>query len=139
MVFSQNLIKKCIHAIAPQLSHIINLSLSQGKVPTNMKISKVLPIHKAGDIFDFKNHRPISLVPCLSKILEKVVYDQLYSFLSSNNILYNFQFGFRRMHSTEHAFIDFYDKVSKALQSKQHSLGLFLDLSKVFDVMNHHF
>ena len=133
----QHIIKKTIYAVARPLKHIINLSLTTGKVPNQLKVAKIVPIFKTGDPYDISNYRPISLLPCFSKLLEKIVYIRLYKFLERNNIFYEHQYGFRPNHSTDHALIDFYDTVCNALHSKKFTIGLFLDLSKAFDVMDH--
>ena len=72
-------------------------------VPDRFKIAKVIPIHKKGDATVFNNYRPISLIPAISKVLEKIIYDQLSCYLNDSKLLINNQYGFRSMHSTEYA------------------------------------
>ena len=83
------------------------------------------------------NYRPISLLSSLSKILEKVVYSRTINFFRTHNIFSNFQFGFREKHSTEHALLNFVDKVAHALGKFSYLVGIFLDFSKAFDTINH--
>ena len=83
------------------------------------------------------NYRPISILPSFSKFLEKVVYNRLYNYLSKLEILCDNQFGFRKNHSTSLALIDLYEKISLALDRNEHAVGVFLDLSKAFDTVDH--
>ena len=94
-------------------------------------------LFKAGDRSLFTSYRPISILPSFSKFLEKVVYNRLYNFLSKLEILCNNQFGFRKNHSTSLALIDLYEKISLALDRNEHAVGVFLDLSKAFDAVDH--
>jgi hypothetical protein len=80
--------------------HTINLSLEQGIFPNELKLANVIPIFKAGDDCDVSNYRPVSLLTTISKIYEQIFYNRLLNFFVAHNILYNYQFGFRRGHST---------------------------------------
>lgn len=83
------------------------------------------------------NYRPVSLLPAFSKIFEKLMYNRLLKFMNGNNMLYKYQFGFKKNHSTSMALIVLVDKITEALQNGEHVLGLFLDYSKAFDTVNH--
>ncbi len=131
------IVRKCITEISEPISALINSSFLSGVVPDSLKIAKVCPIYKNGDQNIFSNYRPISILPSFSKIFEKAVYKRLTSYISSKNILYNNQYGFRSEHSTFMALQDMYDKVSLSLDNREFSIGIFVDLSKAFDTVNH--
>ena len=131
------LLKQIILNIVSPLEYIFNLSLSTGCCPDLLKIAKVIPIYKKDDSSLVTNYRPISLLPCISKILEKIVYKRLNSFLTSNNILNPSQFGFRKKYSTDFAITKLLDKVIQSLSKKEHVIALFMDLSKAFDTIDH--
>ena len=102
-----------------------------------MKIARVIPLFKAGDQAVFTNYRPVSILPCFSKFLEKVIYKRLLNYINELGIFCNNQFGFRKGHSTSLALVDLFDKISSAIDRKEHSVGIFLDLSKAFDTVDH--
>ena len=134
---SPKLLKHTAPSIAKPLSHIINLSFQYGSVPTNMKKAKVLPFYKNDNPHLFKNYRPISILPAVSKILERAIYNRLLKYLNQNKLLSSSQFGFRQNLSTEMAIIEFQDRLIQQLISGKWGLGVFLDLSKAFDTLNH--
>ena len=134
---SNLLVKKIIYNIAEPLAHIFNLSFTSGVFPEPYKIAKILPIYKTGDIFSPVNYRPISLLPALSKILEKLVSSRLTCFIDKYNIIFTGQYGFLKGRSTEHAMLDIIYKITNAIEEKKLCLGLFLDLSKAFDTISH--
>ena len=111
--FPPGLLKDAASVIAKPPTYIINLSLRSGAVPAEWKEAKVLPLFKSGSSTEIGNYRPISLLPILLKILEKVVYSQLVSYLESNNFLPDNQFGFRSKRSTELAVTYFTDIIRK--------------------------
>ena len=111
--------------------------MQTGVVPQDFKIAKVLPLFKDGDPAVFNNYRPISILPCFSKILEKLVYTRVIKHLNSNNILYNHQYGFRKQHSTYMALMQLTERVQEALNKNTFALGIFLDISKAFDTVDH--
>ncbi len=102
-----------------------------------MKAAVISPIFKSGDVYEAQNYRPISKLSCFSKILEKVMYKRTYDFLNNSNILYDRQFGFRKHYSTNLALIEVIDKISKTFDDRGCALGVFLDLSKAFDTIDH--
>ena len=110
--------------------------MSEGVVPYQMKIAKVIPVYKSKDKQLFTNYRPISLLPCISKILEKVVHKRLYHFLVLNDILDQHQYGFRPRHSTIHAVTEFTYDILDSFEKHEYSLSVLLDLSKAFDTID---
>ena len=134
---SSNFIKQTISSLIDPLHHIFNLSFNSGVVPIQFKIAKVIPIFKSGDRTSMDNYRPISLLSTFSKILEKLVAIRLTSFLTANNILSKWQFGFRPGHSTAHPMIHFLNKITDSLNKKNHTIAIFCDLKKAFDTCDH--
>ena len=90
-------------------------------------------IYKAGDNSDISNYRRISVLPCFSKILERLMYNSLYKYLKENNFLYEKQFGFQGRYSTSGAIVQLVDKIFHSFEKEQLTLGVFIDLSKAFD------
>ena len=132
-----SLIKESIQLISEPLAHIINLSIAHGIVPDQMKIARVIPLFKADDRSLFINYRPVSVLPSFSKFLERIIYNRLNDYLTNLNVLCDEQYGFRKNHSPTLALIDLYDKISSALDRGDIAVGIFLDLSKAFDTVNH--
>ena len=118
------------------LEYIINLSFAEGVVPTEIKIAKVKPLFKAEDPHLFTNYRPISILPIVSKVFEKLVHKRLNRYLEYHNILYTNQFGFREKHSTELALISLNNFITNSFEKKDFALSIFLDFSKAFDTVN---
>ena len=106
------LLKKCFSSLCEPPKYLLNLSIEKGIFPDDLKIAKVTPIYKADDKSDLSNYRPISVLSCFSKILERMIYNRLYQYLTENKILYPKQFGFQAGHSTEHAIVQLVDQIS---------------------------
>ena len=134
---SPKVLKSIDDTIALPLTHIANLSMSTGIFPNRMKIAKVITIYKSDDTTLFKNYRPISILPTFSKILERLVYNRLYKFLKTHSLLSNSQYGFIKNLSTEQAILELQDSVVKSLAKKHYTIGIFLDLTKAFDSLDH--
>ena len=132
---STNLLKFIIDPLLIPISHIFNLSFKSGFIPTTLKTAKCVPIYKSGDMQDFSNYRPISLLSTFSKLLEKIVAIQMMRFLNKYKILYEHQYGFRSQHNTLHPLIHFLDKINQSLNqdTPEFTLGIFIDLKKAFD------
>ena len=133
---------KILHLIkrsfSPVLSSLINKSFEQGIYFERLKTSKVLPIYKENDSkLDMNNYRPISLLSNINKIVEKLMFTRLYSFLEKNNSIYLKQFGFRKNHSTTHALFSLTEQVRLALDKNEIACGVFIDLKKAFDTVSH--
>jgi len=134
------LVKNVSWQVAPLLSHIFNLSIETGIFPDNMKTSKTVPVYKgrkAGLPTSINAYRPISLVDNWSSIFEKAISDQLILFLNRSNFFCEQQFGFRQGRSTSQAALLLVDFVSKAINNGDYIMGIFLDIRKAFDCVNH--
>ena len=129
--------KDNVDILGDTILDISNKCLSQGIFPDRMKIAKVTPVFKAGDKNRIGNYRPISVLGSFSKIIEKIVFIQLNSYLNDNNVLSNFQFGFRSGFSTENAIQSFLSDVYSAFSEKKFSICVLMDLSKAFDSVKH--
>jgi hypothetical protein len=132
---SNALIKDIKVGILSPLTTLINKSLCEGSFPTELKQAKIIALFKSGDNADVNNYRPISLLPVISKIYEKVVYAQLYRYFEAN-FLTKFQFGFRRKNETGHCLLSFLNNIYQNKKHKFH-VALFIDLRKAFDTVSH--
>lgn len=123
--------------LAPPLTHIINLSIHHGKVPNELKTARVSPIYKKNSKTDPGNYRPVSVLSIISKILERVVYNQVDSYLQSHKLLYEFQSGFRSAFSTDTCLIHLTDHIRSESDRGNYTGMVILDLQKAFDTVNH--
>ena len=117
--------------------HICSLSLKTGVFPEQLKIAKITPVYKKGEKSEFTNYRPISILPVISKLLERIMYNRIYKHITKNNLLYTKQFGFQAKNSTSFAIIKLIDQIAKAFDENKFTLGIFIDLSKAFDTVDH--
>ena len=131
------MLKVAADLIAIPLCHIINISFSTGIFPDALKIAKVIPLHKGGSTQDENNFRPISLLSIFDKIIEKLMHKRLYHFLESHEILYKNQFGFRKSNSTIFALIEITERIKESIDNGMYGCGIFIDLKKAFDTVNH--
>ena len=131
-------ILRCARYIISQpLSDIINNSVSQGIYPSKLKHAKVIPIYKGEDDTDPGNYRPISLLSIFNRIFEKIMYNRLKQFFDKYDVLYKSQYGFRKKHSTQHALLDIVSQVQLNMDRGLFSCGIFIDLKKAFDTVDH--
>ena len=114
MTISLSIIKRSICSVSSPLTHIVNLSITHGIVPDELKIARVIPIFKSGDKALFSNYRPISVLPCFSKFLERIIYNRIINYLNDSDVLCDNQYGFRKNRSPSLALIDLCDKISSA-------------------------
>ena len=134
---STKLLKVIAPVIIKPLTLLINQVLNTGTFPDKLKIAKVIPIFKKGDPSLFENYRPISLLPAISKVVEKIIALQLSSYFEKNKLLFDNQYGFRPKHSTEHAALELIDRITNKMDTNEIPLNIFLDLSKAFDTIDH--
>ena len=134
---SNEMLKQIFYSIREPLTVIFNKSLGLGEFPENMKVARVVPLFKGADSLLKDNYRPISLLPVISKLLEKCVYKRLTSHMESNGHLYDKQFGFRKHHGCVDAIETFIGNVLEGFDKEMHCLSIFIDLKKAFDTVKH--
>ena len=133
-----NILHGIKHIIAEPLALIINLSFETGIFIESLKTSKTIPIYKEiGSKFDYCNYRPISLLSNINKVIEKLMFNRLNIFLLKFNCIYDLQFGFRKGYSTTHALLHLIEDIRNALDNNTFAVGIFVDLQKAFDTVNH--
>ena len=130
-------IKLSAEVIGPTLLRIINTSISTGHFPDNLKIAKILPIHKGGAKGDPSNYSPISILSVFSKLIEKHVTKHLFGFLNKYDLLHKSQSGFRKHHSCNTALLNLLDKWLNSIDKGELVGAIFFDLRKAFDVVDH--
>ena len=119
------------------LLHIFNQAIIEGVFPEKLKHSRVIPIFKKGDKSLCSNYRPIALSSCISKLFERLIVKNLTSFINKNNILFDYQFGFRKKFSTSLALMEVVNMINQETANKKLILGIFIDLQKAFDTVSH--
>ena len=110
--------------------------ITTGVFPDSLKVSKIIPLFKKGDSSLLSTYRPISLLPTISKIFERILHNQLYEYFDNNYLLAEQQYGFRSNHSTEYAAVKLVDHISKEMESGNTPAALHIDLSKAFDTLS---
>ena len=133
---SNQLLKTIKQELCKPLTIIINQMIETGVYPEKFKISKITPIYKKNERTNIANYRPISLLPTLSKIFERVIHTQLYTYFDENKLLSEQQYGFREKHSTELAAVKLVDYINHEMDIGNTPEAIFIDLSKAFDTLN---
>ena len=133
---SNQLLKTIKQELCKPLTVIINQMIETGVYPEKFKISKITPIYKKNERTNIANYRPISLLPTLSKIFERVIHTQLYTYFDENKLLSEQQYGFREKHSTELAAVKLVDYINHEMDIGNTPEAIFIDLSKAFDTLN---
>ena len=123
--------------ILPAVTHIVNFSITTGKFPSVWKRTKIVPLHKKDDRLDPKNYRPVAIVPILSKILERVVFNQMIEYLNENHLLHPNHHAYRAQHNTTTALVQMYDSWLQSVESGQLAGVCLLDMSAAFNVVDH--
>ena len=134
---SNRLLKQIIDPILEPLTVIFNRSIIEGVFPHGMKDADVTPLYKSKEHYLVTNYRPISLLVTISKLLEKVIYSRTYKFLDATGQLYDGQYGFRSGHSCQSAISELVGTITKNMEEKKLTVGVFIDLSKAFDTLSH--
>ena len=132
-----NIFKSISEIICHPLSKIINSSFSLGKFPKIFKLARVTPVHKKNEKNSCSNYRPISCLPYVSKIFERLMTNKIVKFFHKFNIFNTQQFGFLKNKSTQDAILDFTEKIYDAFNDKKHNLSILIDLKSAFDTVNH--
>ena len=127
---SFNVFKKCFGELYDPIKFIFELSLEKGVFLDDLKITRVTPVFKGGDRSKLGNYRVRSVLPCFSKVLERIMYNRIYKYLLENKILYPKQFGFQFGHSTHHEIIQFIDQVFETFENNLDILGVLLTFQK---------
>ena len=130
-------LKEVFQYILKPFTRICNLSFRDGIFPDKMKLAKVIPLFKSGDKGSFNNYRPVSLLSQFSKIIEKLFDVRLQSFIDKHDLLSNSQYGFRSKCSTSLALMELVEEISSSLDKKNVTIGVFIDLKKAFDTIDH--
>ena len=125
------------HIVSGPLTDTLNMSVQKGVFPSKLKEAKVIPVYKSDDETEPSNYRPISLLSVFNGIFEKLMYHRLKSFLDKNNILIKSQYGFREKHSTQHTILDTFNIIQNNMDLKLFTCGIFIDLKKAFDTVDH--
>ena len=131
------LAKRVINSYIKPLTLLINHSFSVGSFPDELKLAKVIPNFKSGSSRELHNYRPISVLNTFCKIYEKLMYNKVITLLDIYNIIDQNQFEFRQKHSSHHALITLVDKITQSLDHGDIVIGIFLDLKKAFDTVDH--
>ena len=123
--------------ISVTLANIFNISISSGVYPDHLKTAQVTLIYKNGEKSDPSNYRPISVLSLMNKVFEKILHKRLYKYLTKFKILFEYQFGFREGHSTTQALIEITDRLKSAIDNKDLTCGIVIDLTRAFDTVDH--
>ena len=134
---SARLIKECADQIASSLYSIFNRSIVSGIFPEEWKCSKVIPLFKQGERSDLNNYRPISVMPIVAKVFERIIYNQLYGYLTQNDLISSHQSGFRSLHSTVTVLLHATDNWAFNIDIGNVNDVVFLDLKRAFDTVDH--
>ena len=134
---SHFILKKTCSTIVKPLCLLFNRSHSECHFPSLWKSGRVMPLYKKGSNELPSNYRPISLLSCVGKIDERIVFKHMYNFFHANNLIYNNQSGFLPGHSTVYQLLDIYHQITQSIDAKQHTCVVFCDVSKAFDRVWH--
>lgn len=126
------------HILSFPLAYLFNLALETGETPSSWKCARVTPLHKGGDTQDVNNYRPISIINSITKIFEKLIFNQITTYLNDNNLLAPQQSGFRSNFSTSTALMKFTNDIFSSLDNNRPTGAIFIDLTKAFDMVDHY-
>lgn len=135
--FSNLIFKNIINVILEPVTYLVNLALTAGVFPDNLKLTKITPVYKKGDKSQPGSYRPIALVPILSKVVESCIFIQMYDYFIVNKLIYDHQYGFRPKHSTTMAVETIVNNILGAFENKFVASASLIDLTKAFDCISH--
>lgn len=135
-VISTEVYKRNVDQLSSNVAHIINASMKSGTFPKDLKITKVVPIHKTGNIKEYSNYRPLCILPIMDKIIETHINEQVLNYMEENNLIYNRQYGFRKNSNTDTALFDFVTTLQKNLDINKKVGVIFIDLKKAFETID---
>ena len=134
---SGRFLKDSLVVFALPMSKLCNLSMKRSKFPLDCKIAKLKPLYKKGSKTDPKNYLPVTILPLISKVIEKVIHNHTEIFLNKDEILYKYQSEFRKSISTNSCLTLLTDKINKGLESGKYTGLILIDLQKTFDTIDH--
>jgi len=134
---SNKLLKYVKYEISWPLMQLINQSFHSGIFPRSLKIAKVTPLHKKNEKYIFDNYRPVSILPSVSKVFERIMHQQIYHYFDNFKLFFISQYGFRPNHSTELAVLELTDRILMEMDKNNVPVNIFMDLSKAFDTLDH--
>ena len=135
---STRIVKESGNIIKSHLTQLFNHHIEEGTYPSELKTARCVPIYKGGNSDPYKpiNYRPISILGSINKVFEKCLHSQISKYLEDNELLPNFQYGYRKAHNTQQAIADFCNYIEESKNTKQYTIAVFMDLSKAFDTVN---
>ena len=122
--------------LADHLAHFFNICFKKESFPNLLKIAQILPLHKNGVKTEPDNYRPISLLSCISKLFEKLIFISISNFAAENSLIDKHQFGFRSNHSCTYAILSITDFFRESIDNKKIGYSCFIDLKKAFDTVD---
>lgn len=131
------LLKSVAEHIASPLATVINCCMEQGYFPDELKKAKIIPVFKKGDVADLSNYRPIAILPTISKVFEKILFNRLLEYINRNQILSQDQYGFKKDCSTTDAILALVNVITDAFENRDCVKSTFVDLSRAFDLVSH--
>ena len=134
---SAKVLRAAASAIAPSLTEIFNMSIDSNRFPSDWKTARVIPLFKNSQRSVLDNYRPISILPVVSKIMERLLYNEISDYFTKKQLLYKHQFGFRPLHSTTTTLLDCTNEWYVNMDRGLYNLVVLLDLKKAFDTVNH--
>ncbi len=134
---SHRMLKETSKTISKPLCLLFNRSIRESSYPDKWKLANVMPLFKTGDRDQSCNYRPISLISCIGKVMERIVFKHIYNHLHFNNLIYKQQSGFLPGHSTVYQLIDIYNQICQSIDNTQYTCIVFCDISKAFDRVWH--